>query len=378
MKVYQRHIAREVATAVLLVLLAFLGLFAFFDLLGEVGNLGQGGYRLQHAFVYVLLRLSGRAYELMPLAILIGTLYALANLSRHSEITVLRASGLSTARLLVCLCQIAAAFALLTFLIGEYQIAAAFALLTFLIGEYVAPPAEHAASQLRLKERGRTMQELRSVRNLRSGLWVKDERSFINIRVLLSDTSLRGIRIFQFDEQGRLHSVTDAAEGEFTAADGWHLTDVAHTVLQNDSAKVEKLAAMSWRSALNPEIIAVLMLSPERMSLRHLSAYTRHLSDNRQRTSRYDIAFWKKIVYPLAGLVMVALALPFSTSHDRASGIGLQIFIGVMIGVVFHTLNGLSANLGAIHDWPPLLSAAAPSVLFLLAAALMIWWVERR
>ena len=362
MKLYQRYIAREVAAAVLLVLLAFLALFAFFDLLGEVGNLGQGGYRIQHAFVYVLLRLAGRAYELMPLAILIGTLYALANLSRHSEITVLRASGLSTGRLLVCLCQIAAAFAVLTFLIGEY----------------VAPPAEQAASQLRLKERGRTMQELRSVRNLRSGLWVKDERSFINIRVLLSDTSLRGIRIFQFDEHGKLLSVTEAAEGEFSFADGWHLTNVAHTVLQNDSAKVEKLPEMSWRSALNPEILAVLMLSPERMSLRHLSAYTRHLSDNRQRTNRYDIAFWKKIVYPLAGLVMVALALPFSARHHRASGIGVQIFVGVMIGILFHTLNGLSSNLGAIHGWPPLLSAAAPSVLFLMAAGMLIWWVERR
>lgn len=146
----------------------------------------------------------------------------------------------------------------------------------------------------------------------------------------------------------------------------------------NDSAKVEKLAEMSWRSALNPEILAVLMLSPDRMSLRHLSAYTRHLADNRQQTNRYDIAFWKKIVYPLAGLVMVALALPFSAGHHRASGIGLQIFAGVMIGVLFHTLNGLSSNLGAIHGWSPLLSAAAPSALFLLAAGLMIWWVERR
>ena len=149
-------------------------------------------------------------------------------------------------------------------------------------------------------------------------------------------------------------------------------------MLQKDSAKVEKLAELSWRSALNPEMLAVLMLPPDRMSLRHLSAYTRHLSDNRQRTNRYDIAFWKKIVYPLAGLVMVALALPFSAGHHRTSGIGLQIFVGVMIGVLFHTLNGLSSNLGAIHGWPPLLSAAAPSALFLLAAGLMIWRVERR
>ncbi|MBK7675233.1 LPS export ABC transporter permease LptG [Accumulibacter sp.] len=356
MKIYQRYIAREVSAAILLVLLAFLALFAFFDMLGEVKNFGQGGYQIQHAFGYVMLRLPGRTYELMPLAILIGTLYALSALSRHSEITVLRVSGLSNAALLR----------------GLFQIAGMFALLTFLIGEYVAPPAEQAASQLRLKERGRT------VRDLKSGLWVRDESSFINVRFVLPDMRLQGIRIFDFDEHARLRSVTEAAAGEYVVPDGWRLTEVAKTVLHEDSAEVEKLAEMRWQSALNPDILAVLMLSPDRMSLRHLSAYTKHLSENHQKTNRYDIAFWKKVIYPLAGLVMVALALPFAGGHYRATGISLKIFSGVMVGILFHMLNGLFSNLGAINSWSPLLSAATPSALFLLAAATMIWWVERR
>ncbi|MBL8396272.1 MAG: LPS export ABC transporter permease LptG [Candidatus Accumulibacter sp.] len=362
MKVYQRYIAREVATAILLVLLAFLALFAFFDMLGEVGNLGKGGYQLQHAFAFVMLRLSGRAYELMPLAILIGTLYALSILSRHSEITVLRVSGLSFGALLLVL----------------FQVAAVFGLLAFLIGEYVAPPAEHAANQLRLKERGRSVQDVRSVRNLRSGLWVRDEKSFINIRLVLSDTRLRGILIYQFDDSGRLRTVTEAAAGEFSEEEGWRLTDVAHTELHDDRAELQKLAEMSWRSALSPEILAVLMVTPSRMSLRHLAAYTKHLEENRQQTNRYEIAFWKKMVYPLAGLVMVALALPFSAGHFRSAGISLQIFVGVMIGILYHMLNGLFSNLGAINGWSPLFSAATPSILFLLASGLLIWWVERR
>lgn len=356
MKIYQRYLAREVSAAILLVLLAFLALFSFFDMLGEVKSFGQGGYEFRHAFGYVMLRLPGRAYELMPLAVLIGTLYALSALSRHSEITVLRVSGLSTAALL---------FSLL-------QVAAVFAAATFLIGEYVAPPAEQAANQLRLKERGRT------ARDLRSGLWVRDEMSFINVRFVLSAMSLRAIRIYQFDEQARLQTVTEAAAGEYVEPDGWRLTEVVQTMLHDDRAEVEKLPEMFWRSALNPDILTVLMVAPDRMSLRHLSAYTRHLAENRQKTSRYDIAFWKKIFYPLAGLVMVALALPFAGGQYRTAGVSLRIFAGIMIGVLFHTLNGLFANLGAINSWSPLLSAATPPTLFLLAAATMIWWVERR
>ena len=357
MKIYLRYLAREVFAAVLLVLLAFLALFAFFDLLGEVQDIGKGGYQLQHAFGFVLLRLPGRIYELMPIAVLIGTLYALSALARHSEITVLRVSGLSSGALLRAL----------------FLVAGLFAVATLLIGEYVVPSAEREANQLRLKARGRMIGQ-----DLRSGLWVKDERSFINVRVVLPDTRLRGIRIYEFDEEAKLRSLTEADEGEYVLPDSWRLSNVVRTVFHAERADVQKIPDMVWLSALNPDILAVLMVAPDRMSLRHLASYTKHLSDNRQTTNRYDIAFWKKVVYPLAAFVMVALAVPFGGAHYRSEGVGLKIFSGVMIGILFHMLNGLFANLGAINSWSPLLSAVAPSALFLMAATMMIWWVERR
>ena len=80
----------------------------------------------------------------------------------------------------------------------------------------------------------------------------------------------------------------------------------------------------------------------------------------------------------LAACLALALALPFGYTHNRVSGVSLKIFAGVMIGVFFHMLNGLFSNLGAINSWSPALSALAPSLLFLVAAAGMIWWVERR
>ncbi|MCM8595817.1 LPS export ABC transporter permease LptG [Accumulibacter sp.] len=358
MKVYQLHIAREVAAATLLVLLAFLGLFAFFDLLAEVKSIGQGGYKLQHAFGVVALRVPGRAYELMPLAVLIGTLYGLSTLSRHSELTVLRASGLSIG----------------TFLGVLFRVAAVFAVATFLIGEFVAPPAEQAANRLRVRERSGVVREM----HLASGLWVRDEQNFINVRLVASNTRLSGIRIYEFDREARLSSITEAASGEYMGSDKWRLSDVVRTVVHDTRAEVERISEMSWHSALNPDILSVLTVSPDRMSLRHLSAYTKHLADNRQKTNRYDIAFWKKVVYPLSAFVMAALALPFGGAHYRAAAVGLKIFTGVMIGVLFHTLNGLFSNLGAINNWSPLFSVITPSLLFLFAATTLIWWTERR
>jgi lipopolysaccharide export system permease protein len=357
MKIYRRYLAREVSGAILLVLAGFLALFGFFDMIAEVKNVGEGSYQLHHALAFVMLRMPGRVYELMPIAVLIGTLYALSTLARHSEITVLRASGMSTAKLLT----------------GLFQVAAVFALITFLVGEVVAPPSERAAQQMRLKERGKATGQ-----DLRSGLWVKDERSFINVQVVLPDTRLRGIRIYDFDENAKLRSVTDAAEGVYLPPASWRLSGVVQTVLHGERSEVLKMPDLEWRSALSPDILAVLMVSPERMSLLHLSAYTKHLAENSQKTQRYDIAMWKKMLYPLAALVMVALALPFGYTHNRVAGVSLKIFSGVMIGVFFHMLNGLFSNLGAINNWSPVISALAPSALFMLAAVGMIWWVERR
>lgn len=357
MKIYRRYIAREVTAAIFLVLAAFLSLFGFFDMITEVKNVGEGTYQLHHAVAFVGLRLPGRVYELMPIAVLIGTLYALSTLARHSEITVLRASGMSTGNLLSSL----------------FRVALVFAVATFLIGEFVAPPSERAAQQLQLKAKGKTVGQ-----DLRSGLWIKDERSFINVRTVLPDTRLQGIRIYEFDAAAKLRSVTDAAEGAYLPPASWKLTGVVQTLLYGDRSEVVNRPDMEWRSALNPDILSVLMVAPDRMSLMHLSAYINHLAENAQKTQRYDIALWKKLVYPLAALVMVALALPFGYTHNRVSGVSLKIFSGVMIGVFFHMLNGLFSNLGAINSWSPVLSAFAPSALFMVAAAAMIAWVERR
>lgn len=357
LQLYERYLARETYAATALVLFAFLALFAFFDLVHEMEEIGKGGYQLQHAVGYVILTLPGRTYELFPVAVLIGTLYALTQLSRHSEITVLRASGLSTRRLLLSLAKIGAAFVILTFLIGEF----------------VAPPAERAAQQLRLKAMSSVVAQ-----EFRSGLWVKDELAFVNVRDVLPDATLRGVRIYEFDRNYQLRSISEAEEGIYTPPDSWKLLHVAQTIFESDRARVVHLDQAQWRSALNPDILTVLMVVPEKMSLANLYLYIQHLAENQQKTQRYEIALWKKLIYPIAALVMMALALPFGYMHDRSGGVGYRVFAGVMLGVTFHLLNGLFSSLGVINSWPPLFAAITPSILFLLAAAALTWWIERR
>jgi lipopolysaccharide export system permease protein len=357
MRTLERYLARQIYVAVGFVFLGFLALFAFFDLIRELSDLGNGEYHLRQVFVFVLLSSPAHAYELFPIAVLIGTLYVLAHLAGNSEFTVMRGSGMSPRR---------AGFALT-------KIGLAFVVATFVIGEWLAPNAEEMAQKVKL----RAMSSLIG-QDLLSGLWFKDENSFINVREARQASSLSGMRIFEFDPGYRLRRMTAAARAEYLGKGLWRLVDVVETQITPAGPRTSRAPQAEWRSAVTPDMLDALIVRPERMSTWALHKYTEHLAGNKQRTERYEIAMWKKVFYPAAALVMMALALPFAYMHARAGMVGLKVFLGIMLGIFFHMLNSLFAHIGLLQNWPPLSAAVVPSLAFLTAAILMMWWVERR
>jgi lipopolysaccharide export system permease protein len=352
----ERYLARQIYGAVGFVLLGFLALFGFFDLIAELRDLGNGDYQLRQIFSVVAFWIPGHAYELFPVAVLIGTLYVLAHLSSNSEYTVMRAAGLSPLRAGSVLAKVGLAFVVATFVIGEW----------------IVPFAEETAQKIR-------MQAMMSLigGDLSSGLWFKDERSFINVREAREANVLGGVRIYEFDSAYRLRQVTEAARGEYAGAGKWRLLNVSLTMFSPSGPATARYAEAEWRSAVNPDLLNVLIVLPERMSAWKLYKYLQHLAGNRQKTERYEIALWKKLFYPLATLVMMALALPFAYMHARSGMVGIKVFFGVMLGIFFHMLNSLFSHIGLLKQWPPIASAAVPSLLFLGTAILMMLWIER-
>lgn len=356
-KILKRYLAKEIFGSTLLVLSALLMLFAFLDLIHELQDVGKGAYRLPLVVVYVLLSLPGHVYELFPIAALIGTIFALAQLVANSEYTVMRASGVSILRMAWVLVQIGSVLVLIGFVFGEY----------------IAPPSDRLAQQLRVKATSGVVAQ-----EFRSGLWVKDELSFVNVREVLPDTRLLGVNIFDFDAAHRLRSISFAKQGSYQGDNRWRLQDVVQTRFDDAQTSVQRIPEKVWESVLNPDILSVLLVMPEQMSAWNLYHYVQHLRDNKQKTSRYEIALWNKLVYPLAVLVMMLLALPFAYYQRRAGGVGAKIFAGIMLGLSFHLLSRLVAHLGQLNDWSPLASAMFPTLLFLTASIGMMWWVERR
>lgn len=358
MNLLTRYLGREIYFSIGLVFLALIMLFSFLDLIHELNAMGQGQYHLGYVLLFVILTIPGHIYELFSVAVLIGTIIALVQMAASSELTVFRTSGAS-------LWQMAGAL---------FKIALPLVVLSIVCGELLAPPSERMAQKLRLKAQNAQV----SLKEFRSGVWVKDERSFVNVKNVMPDTSLSNIDIYQFDETYHLQSITNAKRANFVEEGRWQLEGVLETRFGKEGTNINIQPLQDWHSALNPGIFSVLLVVPEQMSAWELYQYAEHLRDNRQKSARYEIAMWNKLVYPLAILVMMMLALPFASYHRRAGGVGAMIFMGIVLGLVFHFTGRLFASLGALNDWQPFISATAMTALFLMLGMLMLWWTERR
>ena len=374
MKTVRRLLYRDIGWSVVFVAVAFLSLFFFIDFVDELDSVGRAGYTLGHAMARGLLAVPGHFYELFPIAVLIGTIYAMARLAQSSEFTILRTAGLGPGRALGLLALPGLVFALLTFVVGDY----------------VAPYTERQAVALKAGARGGL--SLGS-----GGAWMKErrgasgstqaaqERSIsVNVTAAAAGGELLGIRIFEFDGDGRLRTRIEARSAQVLKDGPWWLRGVQRTDWPTPDAtqrgapmQLQTLAELAWPSTLDAGVVAAALLPVQSMSTVDLWRYTSHLADQDQAVQRHQIQFWKKALYPLACVVMVALALPFAYLHARAGGVSYKVFGGIMLGISFVLLNNASGHLGLLRQWTPWLAAAAPSGLYLLISMGAFAWLVR-
>ncbi|MBS7328258.1 MAG: LPS export ABC transporter permease LptG [Oxalobacter sp.] len=382
MKILQRYFLTQILKSVVFVLVAFIGLFAFFDLINEIPVVGKGRYHLFQAIIYILLGIPAYVYELMPFAVLIGAIYAMATFANNSEFTIMRVSSLSTLDAVKMMVKVGVIFLIFTFAVGEG----------------VSPITSRKAADFK-----NSLIEKNTSEKLKTGMWSKDiirkdgnpdtvvGNRYMNFKVMNPNgRSFEFARIFEFNNKRELVKIITAEKGKFKGGNTWILSGVEVEDIRPPSADKEKkfpdtapliqrtkLDTMTLNSEVTPKILAVTSMDPNRMSAVELMRYNRHLDENKQDASLYKIAFWKKIIYPFTVFVMMGLALPFAYLHFRSGGISLKIFVGIMIGIAFVLFNNLFSHIGLLNGWPAFLTAVFPSLLFLLCAVYALWWVEK-
>lgn len=354
MSILDRYLAKTVVGGTLLVLAILIALTTFFAFLGEVDRIGTGDYGLTDALEFTLLSIPQQAWEVFPVAALIGTLLGVGGLASGSELVAMRASGLS-------LLQLARSA-----VIGGV----ALAVVALLLGDIVAPPAEQYAQYRRAVA---VYGELSVAGG--QGVWARDGRTFVNVRQL-SDQQQRidGIFIFEFGDDGRLVRSVQASAARY-GTDGWSLENVEETEVAADgTTSTARAAVRAWDTQLSPDLLHLFVVDPGALSALGLNRYVDYLKSNGLDATRYQHAFWSKLVAPVSVIVMVLLALPFTMGQDRGGGAGKRLLFGLLIGVAFFMANRVLSFSGAVFELNPVLLAWAPTAVLAAAA---FWALSR-
>ena len=377
--VYERYLAKQIYLSFAFILFALTSLFVFFDFIAEIRDTNNT-YSVALAFLTVLMRVPSRLVEIIPIAGLIGGIYVMANMAALSEHTILRIAGLDTKKALATLMKIAIPIALLILFMSEV----------------LGPFTEGLSKNIRLG----ALNQGRETLEFRSGAWIKDKLRdndgrgkikngirYINVGALENNQTIRGFRMYEFDEKYNLLVSRTAETVRFIGEGSWRLNKVTETrftekpgesVLDPSfNTEIKRLDTLDIETDVSPQLLGALLIKPDRLSIIDLFNYINHLKENKQDYQRYAISFWKKVIYPFTILVMLALALPFAYLQTRSGAIGYKVFGGIMLGISFQLFNSLFSHLGLLGEWPALVSAITPAMIYFILALVGIGWVSK-
>ena len=349
-RLLDRYIGGIILRQSSLVFIVLMGIFLFMVFIEELADIGVGNYDLASVFRFVALSAPRIAYETFPMVALIGTILGLSSLALGSELVVIRASGVSLARITGSVLRMG----------GFFMVA------VILIGEFVNPWSDSAAQQGRAEALERAIDQNNSF-----GLWMRDGRKYVNVGEILPDLTLLRIRIFEFDDTDRLVSMQYAGRGRYRN-NVWQLLNLRKTTIAaGGDSTVEAFDQAQWRTAMTPQMMSAFLITPEQLSIQQLRQYMMYLRENSQDTRPYQLAYWQKLTLPLSTAVMVVLAIPFVFGSLRSGSMGRNLFIGIMVGLAFYVVNKAFGYIVLGYGVSPIIGAALPTVILFVAALFM-------
>ncbi len=352
---HDQLVVRAVFGSLLMVWAVLVAFASILDFAKELDDLGKGGYSIGHVVLFIICTLPRRAYELFPTSALIGSLLGLGSLAATSELTALRAAGISRWR--ICVGAVAG-LALMTALM-------------MINAETLGPKGEQTAESISVSAKSNSM-----VVSQGSGLWARDGSVFINARAGAKrlrgngdEVDLANLRLFQFDPDGKLLALTQANKAQYRQGE-WTLLDVSRTDFADNGVTVRKLPAQEWKSGLSPDTVLAGVEHPRYQSTASLRRNIDYMHRNAVDASDYENAYWARWFYPLNVLALCLAALPFAFGQLRSGGFGKRLFAGIVCGLSFFLMQRLAQNLATIYRMPLWIAHVAPPILVLLASRL--------
>ena len=347
MSVLTGYIVKEVLKGSAIALILLLTLFNLFTFSDELKDLGKGVYGLKEIFLYLALTSPRVFYELVPSAALLGSLFVVGSMGNNREIVAMRAAGLS-----------------IFWVIKSVMLAGCvLVVLALSVGEFVAPQAERTAQLIKT-----TAQNNEVVMKSKYGLWLREGKQFVNVRKIPSKGELSEIYLYQVDDQDRLVSVTKAEKATFLGNETWDMKGIVKTELSSKQIFSSSELKKKWQTSIDPDLLNVVVVKSENMSLYDLFMYIEFLKGNNQKSQSFELAFWSRLINPFVTFVMLMVSIPFVVGVGRGVSTGGRMMIGIIIGMTFNIFDKIAGHVGLVYGYDPMLMAVLPSVVVFCSA----------
>ncbi len=351
MNVLTGYIIKEVLKGSITALILLLTLFNLFTLSDELKNLGEGNYGLKEIVTYVVLTSPRVMYELIPSAALLGSLFVIGAMANNREIIAMRSAGLS-----------------IFWVIKSVMLAGAIlVVLALFIGEVIAPEAERTAQMIKT-----TAKNSEVIMSSRYGIWLREDNKFINVRKIAENGNLSDIYTYEVNEQGHLIFANHVEQATFLGENQWRMDSIKQTQVSDQQMIATSKDQMLWKTSIDPDLLDVVIVKPENMSLYDLYMYVHFLKDNNQKAQSFELAFWSRLVNPLITFVMLMVSIPFVVGIKRGVGTGGRMMIGIVIAMLFNIFDKIAGHIGLVYGFNPMVMAILPSMIVFCGAVYIV------
>ena len=345
MNVLTSYIVKEILKGSLVTLIILLTLFNLFTLADELKDIGKERYGLKEIIYYVALTSPTVLYELVPAAGLIGSLFVLGAMGNNRELVAMKAAGLSVQGIIKAV-----------LVAGVFLVLGATA-----IGEFFAPTSERLAQKIRSSALNEQF-----ITDAKYGLWFREGPNFINVREIKDDGKLENINIYEVDANRHLQRAIHADRADYIKKNTWKLFNLKESQISTEQIQVSSRAEEIWQSSIAPDLLKIVVVNPNNLSLYDLAQYIGFLKANHQKAHSYEVAFWGRALSPITTFVMLLVSTPFVIGIHRGVSVGSRILIGVTIGMGFNILDKIVNHFGVIYNLNPLLMALLPNLLVII------------
>jgi len=350
MGILSSYLMRSILSSTMLVLLVLLALAGLFEFISQLEDT-QGDYGIPQALLFSALRLPQLAFEMLPIAALIGSLLGLGALASNSELVVMRTAGLSVTRLA-----------------GMVAISGVgLMVITGVIGEFIGPPLDYFARTMR--DEGRYQQADRDIGN---AAWVKDGPVILHLERINPEFEFGALYMFRFNEDNTLKAIARAENSGIDESDKWLLENFRETRFRDDSVQVVESFLAVESFDVDAELLGITLVKPVSLSARGLTSYISYLRKNDLSAERYETELWSRISKTATVTIMPVLALAFVFGSLRSAGAGTRLLIGVLIGLAYFLASEMIANSGQVFNLNPAVVTWLPSIALLLVIGLAL------